>query len=420
MGYKLILSYKVACVEMIPSAHHFLSKDHCRLEASAVLNRFLVFLSNIPSCTPSYLCALLNASFSIIKMRKEYALALTSLLVQLKEKNLPLSDFGKRSVYRTLKVVLLSCYSLPSVESLEEGTEQVLKEFGVKPRELLLKQKVRKELKSGGGGRKVREQVIRTATLVQPSFEVATRVEPMDLGPIDDELILASEILRRGRVQFEFIHQSFLGCHTFRFDLVYDAIIASVASRDVMLLQSDLERYILVGGMFDPSYRAPGRQAIMSGGEEVVEVVVKEEEEELVVDIDIEAILNSVDILSIDDIQHNITSSFDRILAMEYYYPTVGKKDIILAKNVAKDSVVASRNGWMLLVVRMVSRTPLELQKHLIDWVVGDFGKRMDVLIFWLLEEYMRGDYDKALLQVLGVLSVLDTKDRIYTRFPFT
>ena len=106
--------YQSFSLSLVPSHHPYLRKDQLKVEATAVLNRFLLFLSQAEEkpCTPSFLCAVLNATFAIIKRRSEYAVPCTQLLVELRGKTLAyLSEFGLRSVYRSLKVVLLSCYS---------------------------------------------------------------------------------------------------------------------------------------------------------------------------------------------------------------------------------------------------------------------------------------------------------------------
>ncbi|KAJ3304803.1 hypothetical protein HDV03_002345 [Kappamyces sp. JEL0829] len=408
----------VACLEMVPSVHPFMKRPHLALEASAVLNRFLLFLSDIDTkpCTPSFLTSVLNATFGIIKCRKEYALALTTLLVGLKEKPMSfLSSFGRRSVNRTLKVVLLNCYALPPNEPLEEPMEQMLKEFGVKTRDLLLKLKVRKELRENPSqGRTVRRVLVERSQVVGgqgAAFSVGTRNVPQaDLGAVADELVLGAEILARG-------------VHTMRLDLVVDAIMTSISMRDEMLLQGDIERFLLTGGYFDPTYRAPGRQPIqgdMSKLEHDQQVPQEEEmdEAEQEVDIDIDAILNSVTDLSLEEGKESVKQCFGRMLAMETFFPLVGKKDVVLAKGGNKDSVVSSRNGWMLVVVRLVSRVPnLDLQQDLVDWCMLEFGKRMDILLFWLFEEWARGQYDRCLRLVLESVRKLEAKDRLYTRF---
>lgn len=389
-----------ASLKMVSRSHPYMKKDQLKMEAAAVLNRFLLFLSKTEEkpCTASYLCAVLNATFSIIRKRSQFAVPCTTLLVELRAKSLGyLSDFGMRSVYRSLKVVLLSCYSLPSTSSLDDAIEQVLLGFNVHPRELQVKQRLKRQ------GR----QKVAAAAAGVPRFSEPL-MQPPQL-PLGDEGDLGLQILQRG-------------VHTFPLESVVEIVVRAIGDRDEMVLQGDIERFLALGGAWDANYRAPGRHAT-GKTEAPMEQVVEEEEEAMVaVDLDIQAILNNVPVLSPSDRPVALKSTLDRILQMDSIL-----ESRLLVKSIrgginggiGRDTCISARMGWMLLVSRLVRRGLLptsqlvgnedensemfDAGRVIIAFCMQDFHKRMDLALFWMFEEFMSDAVVSASSEMMSV-----------------
>jgi hypothetical protein len=188
-----------------------------------------------------------------------------------------------------------------------------------------------------------------------------------------------------------------------------------------MLFQGDLERFLATGGVFDPAYRAPGR------GAEAVEEEEEEEQAVLNMDIDVEAILNSHEELTEEERIEQVHDSLLRILEMDNFFASALKvKDVKGGGQLEKDTQVSSRFGWMLIVSRMMTRGPGSFPKEdLISFIMKDFAKRIDLAIFWLFEEYLRGDqyehwisyFLKCFRGELEGVAALDPTERILSRF---
>lgn len=386
----LFLSSLVTKQMNLTKSHLYLSQDHLVQEARHILNRYMTFFSTLDQTPTSMevICATMNSFFTIIKECDEYALACTKLLVNIKEMSLGyLSPFQKRSVYRNLKVILLSCYSLPATQDLDDEIEQILLGFNVHPRELQNKQKIKRM--KGREEKVVEMQVPLPSTL---DMTKKTEVLPQYDGPIQELSVLTELILTRG-------------ISTFNHNHLTEIIMECISDRDEMLFQKDLERFLENDGIYDPAYKAPPNPA---------------DDEVMLMDIDIDAILEGVDDLDEEERKIGVEGCITRILEMDGFFSTSLKvKEVGEGKELGKDTLISARFGWMVIVSRMMSKD-LGFPKHeLVKFVIEDFHKRVDLVIFWLFEEFVKGNEYAAWLKVVltELKEKLDPKDRVFTRF---
>jgi Symplekin/PTA1 N-terminal len=388
----LFLSSLVVSQLQLKKSHLYLSQDHLVQEAKQILNRYMTFFAKLDSTptTMEVICSTMNSFFTIIKECDEYALACTKLLINIREMSLSyLTPFQKRSVYRNLKVILLSCYSLPATQDLDDEIEQILLGFNVHPRELQNKQKI-KRMKGN------EEKDVEMEVPLPPSLADLPSQKPETLphydGPLQDQTDLANTILTRGISTFNHHHLT-------------EIILECISDRDEMLFQRDLERFLEMEGIYDPTYQAPPNPA---------------DDEVMLMDIDIDAILEGVDDLDEEERKASVEGCIERMLEMDAFFNTSLKvKEVGGGNELGKDTLVSARFGWMVIVSRMMSRDLGFPKKEVVDFALKDFHKRIDLTVFWLFEEFVKGkEYEAWLKVVLEEMKTnLDPKDRIFTRF---
>ena len=263
--------------------------------------------------------------------------------------------------------------------------------FTVQPRELQTKQKLKRLGRQKAAAAQAR-------AVKPPSVPISTSTLP----PVSskDEPALALEILSRGVASFPLA-------------LLINTILSTLASRDEMALQSDLYSFISRGGVFDPEYRAPGRQLDIgiegAGGatqeDQTVPDAAVEEDDDQEVEVDVSTILATATTISPSERPEALSATLDRILSMDSHLESrLLVKNITGGRNggLSRDATVSARLGWMILIARLLRRgllpslyaQDMETQQHepgrvVLAFCMAEFHRRVDILILWLFEEFM-------------------------------
>lgn len=156
---------------------------------------------------------------------------------------------------------------------------------------------------------------------------------------------------------------------------------------------------------------------------------------------DIDSILEPKE-LTPDDAEEQIIACLDRILLMESFFqiPADQSANLSLAISKTNNSLFALRYGWMLMTVRLITRSSANtdrLKHRFLYFILEDFRTRMDIALLWLHEEYyqdrssckLKDSYSRWCNKLLdavrdGIESTdfgdaiegLDEKDRTFTR----
>lgn len=261
--------------------------------------------------------------------------------------------------------------------------------FAVQPRELQAKQKLKRLGRQKAAAAQAR-------AVKPPSVPISTTLPPVSSK---DEPALAFEILSRGVASFPLA-------------LLIDTILSTLASRDEMALQSDLHRFISCGGVYDPEYRATGRQVDIGMEEagamqedQTVPDAAVEEDDDQEVEVDVSTILATATTISPSERPEALSATLDRILSMDSHLESrLLVKNITGGRNggLSRDATVSARLGWMILIARLLRRGLLPsldaqdmgTQQHepgrvVLAFCMAEFHRRVDILILWLFEEFM-------------------------------
>jgi hypothetical protein len=158
--------------------------------------------------------------------------------------------------------------------------------------------------------------------------------------------------------------------------------------------------------------------------------------------LDVNAILSNTVEFTPEESSKQIVSCMIRILDMETYFRI--PSSLATSRLAGNDTLAASRFGWMLMVVRLVTRSGEHtefLKMRFLAYILQDFKARMDLALLWLHEEYYQdechdiqadsvnyNEWCKKILDALRdgletgkeegeVAGGLDPKDRSFTRF---
>lgn len=147
--------------------------------------------------------------------------------------------------------------------------------------------------------------------------------------------------------------------------------------------------------------------------------------------LDLDTILSKHTELTPEQASKQIDNCMDRILDMETFFHI--PSTLHSTKSLENNSLVAARYGWMLILVRILTRSgshTTPLKNKFLSYCLLDFKSRMDMCLLWLHEEFYRDEcnqsegYKLCITHVLnamrdGLDSIpgLDPKDRTFTRF---
>lgn len=116
-----------------------------QIECTAVLNRFLAFLTNahLYHTTASFVCAVLNTTHEILKARPQFAYSCLEAFLKW-DRHRPdyFTSLDLKNVHRNLKVILLCSYGYqllsfnyraPYASDLLEPIKQLATHYGARP-----------------------------------------------------------------------------------------------------------------------------------------------------------------------------------------------------------------------------------------------------------------------------------------------
>ncbi|KAH9268176.1 hypothetical protein BASA84_000371 [Batrachochytrium salamandrivorans] len=131
---------ELVSLNLIPVGHPYMNPQQLVAESVTLLDKFLTFLraSTQIQSTGAFLSSVINCLCDIITSRKQYAQPSLKVLLGMCKQPKPshLSNFQYKNVQRTLKIVLLLVFPLPSIEPLQGETMDALEFLGTKTREI--------------------------------------------------------------------------------------------------------------------------------------------------------------------------------------------------------------------------------------------------------------------------------------------
>ncbi|KAI8902736.1 Symplekin tight junction protein C terminal-domain-containing protein [Globomyces pollinis-pini] len=408
------LSEEDISLDLVPVNHAYLKTSQLQLESNAVLNRYILFLANVEtiktSCT--FLCLVLQSMYTIIKKRSDYALPCCKVLLEFHKKSPTyFSPLQSLSINRCLKIILISCYSLPSLSIMQHQLYDVLMQLGCKPHQLHKREPKRSagnDLDREGDYKRMRTDSTESILEANHTNHELLQMTSFDQVPLH---------------------------------LIVDSIINAFISRDEISWQTDIRNYLLSFGIIQPNFTpvAVAEPAIVDEPTMVEEEVEAEVDQlpQIDLEIDVDAILAASYEYSDEESHQLVLDSYKRILNMEAHFTVSGKGKTVVIPD-AKDTVIASKYGWMLLISRMLTRTNAdnEAKSAFSQFVFERFHSRMDLAILWLCEEFSADSLDNSsngyqiwfhnMLDMLKggdvdpsdeTFTGLDPRDRAFTKF---
>ncbi|KAI8925402.1 Symplekin tight junction protein C terminal-domain-containing protein [Entophlyctis helioformis] len=401
-------------------------------EALTLLNKFAMFLgpANPIRASGSFFSSVINCMHDIIKSRAQFAqIGLSALLEWYKNQPTYLTQLQLRSALRTLKIVLLSVLALPSVAPLQTVVADLLMTLGAKPYELearlrrIGKRAAPVEFEGPPEGDEWKRQRVNSAD--SANSDVQDSAGPLTLSPAAAQIIsngleriplleVVDAILRtfsnRSSVQWEHDTAMYVQSMPANAD-------PSAAPRDPRLRASaaatpapDPELIACRGSSAKTSRQGPAADINIAAVDQITLIGTAT--------VDLDAILNQPPDLSEPDRESLLIDSLDRILSMEHHFAIPAGSMSMLGKPQplvpsTNDGVLAARLGWMLLVVRVATRSGSlseTLRKTLLDFVVADFPKRVDLAVLWLNEELLSDEKSKTRQGTVWFDRILDAR----------
>ncbi|KAJ2998304.1 hypothetical protein HDV02_004618 [Globomyces sp. JEL0801] len=232
-------------------------------------------------------------------------------------------------------------------------------------------------------------------------------------------------------------------------DAQFENVNEGIRANSLLFLQNMIlsqtpslsENYLLSFGIIQPNFTpvAVAEPAIVDEPTMVEEEVEAEVDQlpQIDLEIDVDAILAASYEYSDEESHQLVLDSYKRILNMEAHFTVSGKGKTVVIPD-AKDTVIASKYGWMLLISRMLTRTNAdnEAKSAFSQFVFERFHSRMDLAILWLCEEFSADSIDESsngyqiwfhnMLDMLKggdvdpsheTFTGLDPRDRAFTKF---
>ncbi|KAH6579310.1 hypothetical protein BASA61_010335 [Batrachochytrium salamandrivorans] len=447
---------ELVSLNLIPVGHPYMNPQQLVAESVTLLDKFLTFLraSTQIQSTGAFLSSVINCLCDIITSRKQYAQPSLKVLLGMCKQPKPshLSNFQYKNVQRTLKIVLLLVFPLPSIEPLQGETMDALEFLGTKTREIQVRLRRATKRSTPADFDEDVEDWKRTRFAVNDPTESSK----------EEVAALSAAIIARGVQKIPLVDavQTIMNTLSGKTNDQLDQHIRVFLETEAIKAQH--EKSMKLAEVQDPRLRAAAAlQAANQPAEEKLDLVAdalayqtKESANALIIDIqaymqlhkqqigliqaqtdyqqqhsDVKADrldpgmeikveedgLQSGDMgsrmlhpLSVDQTptlaEHAVLSpdkrselaveALDRILAMESHFsvPTVAgtKPPHLIPKD--KSNIIAARLGWMVIAIRVATRSSSNadvLRQRLLDFVLADFGKRVNFAILWLHEEQL-------------------------------
>ncbi|KAJ3284576.1 hypothetical protein HDU79_008014 [Rhizoclosmatium sp. JEL0117] len=466
-------------LDLVPPNHPYLFPQDLQRESLDTFNALLLLLND--NCPSAIMTASINSLFPIIKTRPSYsAIAVQTLIQWIRTPPTHLSSLQLKNVQRSIRNEFLAILGtkLPEVAQFIPVMTEILVGMGVKGYEIAVRVKARDQ---GAKRMIIDDGPLPPAPTSAPEYSSASGypsgsgihqsefdvqsvplnlavdlvVQVMAMTPQNvwiERLTQFGQTLLQNEQQQQGFSASASDPRRRDPRMKEDATEPSASAMDIVSQLSALQNQsqIKPESLLDPSATSSLFSQPYTAPQQHQPQVSQQEPE-------FDPLSVPLPPLSTDDAQTTWKQAITRILDLEPYFD-IQQHDALATSTQPpggislhpEESVTAARNGWMLLLVRLLASSEdmewgagvQELRNELLSFILSSFRTRYELAVLWLHEEYHLAvvknrklrktyvessaedsfsGYDALFHQMLFALKEgqggLDAKDRTFTKF---
>ncbi|KAL5040183.1 hypothetical protein RTP6_007225 [Batrachochytrium dendrobatidis] len=452
----------IASLSLIPADHPYMNNQQLVAESVTLLDKFLTLLRAHAQiqATGLFTSAIINCLHDIIISRKQYAQAALKVLLEFFKQQRPshLTSFQYKSVRRTLKVVFLSVFTIASLEPIQPEIIEALEQIGAKPYEIQgrLRRAMKRSIPADFDDEIEDWKRARFAVhgTTEPSYEqraafaaniLLVGIEKVPLMDVIETIIQV--VGTRTTEQFEQDIQMHLENEAIRTEKEKAAQTAVVQDPRLRAAAMQAATQPVVPKV-DPVAEALARQIQQDTSNLMAEIQVCiqlhqqqlqvqavtqtqagipgfKEETDLNHAGGIDATMKAgaaigsgsalalETFVSAEERSELVVETLERIFAMESHFSIPTAAGAKLPALIPRDnnSILAARLGWIVMTIRVVTRSSMQadrLRQKLLDFILADFKKRVNIAILWLHEEQFLSQSGNTDSYTIWLKNILD------------